>query len=129
MNKSKIHLSAYANYKVTCIIGTRKELCEYMLKKYDSVTDLKEVDGEYFKIYSDGGEITKGIIFLNSAVLKKNRLETLVHESLHCAERIMGLLKIKTDPDNHEALAYLQGSIFSRFYKKNIKFFASKGVR
>ena len=126
MKINKISIPTHADYLLICVIGTRKELCEFMLEKFNSVIPQKNTDGEFFRMYSEGAEMAKGIVWINSDISRKRRLRTLVHESLHSAQRILNLLNIKVKANNHESLAYLQDYIFDKIYRKNVKFFNVK---
>ena len=52
-----------------------------------------------------------GQVYLTLGCPEANNLNTVAHESLHCAWRVLELVGIEVEARNHEALAYLVGWI------------------
>lgn len=56
--------------------------------------------------------------FASVTILYAEDLQTLVHESVHAAWRILTYLGVEVDEDNHEALAYLVDYIYGQAVKE-----------
>lgn len=63
-------------------------------------------DHQAAAVWYDYGDLSVSMVFNDNELTNRN---TLAHETLHAAWRILDMVGVKVAADNHEALAYLVG--------------------
>lgn len=83
-------------------LGIEESISPHRLIISESLTCFTDSNGYYYAILR---------------LSKRTKASTLAHEMVHVAYRLLGVVGVKLEPENHEALAYLVGYLVRSYYE------------
>ena len=115
--KAKSFYQVTWHAEIVLLIGSKNEVEQYISRKYYDNEKLEENNSGLTWAYKDLPQRgTIYVVWLLNPQWDTSTIKTVVHESLHCADKILLDRKVCFAENHGEAHAYLQEWIFEKIY-------------